>query len=107
MQDLQKQLLEKDEELEKMFQVSLALQEQIQEQVPVVESQLQTMHRHKKKKAKEQTPREREELQETLDVAKDCWRLQEQLATKSASALKDAQFRFWKARQTLVRNAIA
>lgn len=104
MQQLQTQLLEKDAELQNMLQECVALQAELQEQVPMVELHMQTLQSTTSQRA--ESSLEAQQRTELLEVAKEVWRLQERLATTSSTSVKDAQFKFWKARQALIRNAI-
>merc|ERR1719213_342757 len=104
MQQLQTQLLEKDAELQNMLQECAALQAELQEQVPMVELHMQNLQSTTSKRAESQL--EAQQRTELLEIAQDVWRLQERLATTSSTSVKEAQFKFWKARQALIRNAI-
>jgi len=106
MQTLQERLIEKDEELKKLLEDSIALQSDLQKQVPMLESHLRHLTVQKTKSDKDRTPMEKEQLTECLQAAKSVIKMQEKLSTESANGVKDSQYQFWKARQILIRNAM-
>jgi len=106
MQKLQQQLIDKDGELQSMLESSIGMQQRLQEQVPMLETHMQHLNRLKTKSDPNRTPVEKQQLHECLEAAKGVIRLQEKLAVGSACQIKDSQYKFWKARQVLVRNAM-
>ena len=106
MQRLQEQLIAKDEELKAMLEASIDMQQRLQDQLPMLETHMQHLNRLKTKSDPNRTPVEKQQLHECLEAAKGVIRLQEKLAVGSASQIKDSQYKFWKARQVLVRNAM-
>lgn len=106
MQKLQAKLMEKDEQLKKLLEDSMALQSDLQQQVPMLESHLQHLNRLKTKSDKDRSAIEKEQLTECFEAARNVIKMQEKLSTQSANDVKDAQYKFWKARQLLIRNAM-
>jgi len=72
----------------------------------MLETHMQHLNRLKVKSDKNRSAMEKQQLSECLDAAKSVIRLQEKIATGSANSVKDSQYKFWKARQVLVRNAM-
>jgi len=107
MQKLQNQLLEKDTQLQKVLEDSIALQAELQNQIPLLDTHMRSLQKLKIKSDRNKSAQEKDRLAKTLQAAKDVIRLQDQLATNSASSVKESQYKFWKARQVLVRNAMA
>lgn len=109
LQMLQAQLLEKDQELQQAMEDNISLQAELQKQLPLVLDHIRLLeHMKKKGQSQEETlsVSEKPQLDESMEMVKNLLRLQDKIATDSANSVRAAQYRFWQARQVLVRNGI-
>jgi len=89
---------------------NISLQVELQKQLPLVLDHIRHLE-HMKKKGQSQGEKlsvsEKPQLDESMEMVKNLLRLQDKIATDSANSVRAAQYRFWQARQVLVRNGIS
>ena len=71
MQKLQNQLLEKDTQLQKVLEDSIALQAELQNQIPLLDTHMRSLQKLKIKSDRNKSAQEKDRLAKTLQAAKD------------------------------------